>query len=231
MKYEEDESKMTPEKEEEEKPKKRTRGPDKKPRTIKPGSRKGIGGTASVTKNLNARAEDVSRIVRESAQYFRRPIAKTNEEVAERLENYFTQCAETGQMPTVEDMALALGTTRGTLLDWEKNRRNPERAVMIQKAKEILAGIDAKLVSEGRIPQVTYIFRSKNYFGLRDQQEVVVTPNPMGESASPDQLRQKYLDSTYGLVEESQKVAEIAERAESPGLPDLSVVEYDKLDN
>ena len=48
---------------------------------------------------------------------------------------------------------------------------------MVKKAKEILAGIDAKLVSQGKIPQVTYIFRAKNFFGMRDQQEVVLTPN------------------------------------------------------
>ena len=45
---------------------------------------------------------------------------------------------------------------------------------MIKKAKQILAGIDAKLVSQGKIPQITYIFRAKNFFGMTDKQEVVL---------------------------------------------------------
>jgi hypothetical protein len=74
---------------------------------------------------------------------------------------------------------------------------------MIKKAKGILAAIDAKLVSEGKIPQVTYIFRAKNFFGMRDQQDVVLTPNvnPLGEQADAKALKQKYLENTYGVAE------------------------------
>ena len=94
---------------------------------------------------------------------------------------------------------------------------------MVKKAKEILAGIDAKLVSEGRIPQVTYIFRAKNYFGMRDQQEVVLTPNnPLGDTTDTETLKNKYLENTYGITEEIAESPEplkldekIAEGAES----------------
>ena len=44
------------------------------------------------------------------------------------------------------------------------------------------------MVSQGKIPQITYIFRAKNFFGLSDKQEVVVTPNqPLG--SEPDRQR------------------------------------------
>lgn len=141
--------------------------------------------------------EEISRIVQESVQYFPRKTVKTNEEMADRLNAYFRECYEKGQIPTVEDMCLALGTNRRTLYAWENyDRTNPERAAMISQAKEVLAAIDAKLVSEGKIPQVTYIFRAKNYFGMRDQQDVVVTPNvdPLGE-VDEERLRKKYLDA------------------------------------
>ena len=63
---------------------------------------------------------------------------------------------------------------------------------MIKKAKEILAGIDAKLVSMGKIPQVTYIFRAKNFFGMKDQQDLVVTPAmPLGDSPDQKQLEER----------------------------------------
>ena len=171
--------------------------------------------SASVTANCTATKEEISRIVMESFQYFNREPVKTNEECAERLNAYFSQCSTTGQIPTVEDMALALGVTRWTLLDWEKECvKNPVRSSMIKKAKQILAGIDAKLVSEHKIPQITYIFRAKNFFGMRDQQEVVLTPNksPLGDGGDAETIKNKYIESAYknsNVIEEKDKQTDV----------------------
>ena len=74
---------------------------------------------------------------------------------------------------------------------------------MIKKAKEILAGIDAKLVSQGKIPQITYIFRAKNFFGLSDKQEIVVTPNqPLGSDSDPNELAKRIENSIVAECEE-----------------------------
>ena len=182
----------------------------------KPRGRNGTG-TASVTKyTKNLPASDISRIIMESFQYFNRTLVKSDEECAERLNDYFRQCNEEGQMPTVEDMALALGTTRTTLWQWEhENRQGPVRANMVKKAKQIIAGIDAKLASEGKIPQVVYIFRAKNFYGMKDQQDVIVTPNtdPLGDRRSGAELTQKYIDSVKGIDMKSDE-AESAEGAE-----------------
>lgn len=167
--------------------------------------RKGGSGTASVTEHCTAKREEISQIIQESYQFFNLPKVQTDEECAERLNHYFQLCAERGQIPTVEDMALALGTIRQTLWEWEQGSKGVARRDMVKKAKEILAGIDAKLVSQGKIPQVTYIFRAKNFFGMRDQQEVVLTPNnPLGDPQNAEQLRQKYLDAA-GLTESDDK--------------------------
>ena len=45
---------------------------------------------------------------------------------------------------------------------------------MIKKAKQILASIDAELVASGKIPQVVYIFRAKNFYQMSDQQEITI---------------------------------------------------------
>lgn len=160
----------------------------------------------------NEKKEEISRIVGESIQYFPRKKAMTNEEIAERLNAYFKQCYDEGQIPTVEDMALALGVTRGLLLYWQNAvTHNRERAEMIRQAKEVLAAIDAKLVSENKIPQVTYIFRAKNYYDMRDQQEVVMTPNldTYGDSMDIQRLQRKYLDSGYDSAQPEIKVERI----------------------
>lgn len=148
--------------------------------------------SASIEVNNTASREEISQYIHESFQFFNRPIVKTDEECAQRLNEYFELCRDTGQIPTVEDMCLALGTVRNTVWTWEQGRLGPARMHMIKKAKEILAGIDAKLVSKGKIPQITYIFRAKNFFGLSDKQELVVTPNqPLGDSADPAELQKR----------------------------------------
>lgn len=177
---------------------------DKTPR--KGNSGKNLPGNLKEYIEKNEKKEEVTRIVKESVQYFRRKGVKTNEEIAEGLDQYFADCVANGQIPTVEDMALALGTTRQTLWEWEnKVTQNPERAEMINRAKEIIAAIDAKLAVEGKITPVTYIFRSKNYYGMRDQQEVVLSPvNPLGEDVDTEKLKQKYLENTYGILDEPE---------------------------
>lgn len=158
--------------------------------------------SASIAATTTAKKEEISQVIWESYQYFKRPIVKSDEECAERLNDYFRQCNETGQIPTVEDMSLALGTIRETVWKWENGIGcSSVRSHMIKKAKEILAGIDAKLVSMGKIPQVTYIFRAKNFFGMKDQQDLVVTPaQPLGDSPDQKQLEERIAGSV--VVEE-----------------------------
>ncbi len=75
---------------------------------------------------------------------------------------------------------------------------------MIKKAKQIMASMDANLVSENKIPQVTYIFRSKNFYNMRDQAEVVITPNNKLEGQSIEDVQKKYLEAT--VVEEPKQL-------------------------
>jgi hypothetical protein len=74
---------------------------------------------------------------------------------------------------------------------------------MIKKAKELLASFDAQMVTEGKINPVVYIFRAKNYFGLQDKQEYVLTPNnPLGDITNPAEI-QKKLEA--GIVDDNDE--------------------------
>ena len=105
---------------------------------------------------------------------------KNDEELCERLDWFFQTCQETQQLPTVEKMCLALSMPRSTVFDWETgNTRGlgPYTSDIIKKAKNLIASMDAELAQEGKIQPVVYMFRAKNYYGMKDQQDVVVTPN------------------------------------------------------
>ena len=123
---------------------------------------------------------------------------KSDEELCERLNYFFEECANTQQLPTIEKMCLAIGYDRSTIFDWESGRRggfSSSTADIIKKAKHILAGIDAELSQEGKIQPVVYMFRAKNFYGMADKQEVIVTPNnPLGDSTDPATIAQKYAE-------------------------------------
>ena len=126
------------------------------------------------------KAAYVSKVLTEALEYWNVPKVKNNEEAMERTEQYFLRCASRGIKPTVEEYSLAMGMSRSMLWDYETGRRTgPISADVVKRAKEIIAMFDAKAIMDGKMNPVTYIFRAKNYYGMKDQQDVVVTPNQM----------------------------------------------------
>ena len=123
---------------------------------------------------------------------------KSDEELCERLNWFFSECAKTQQIPNVEKMANAIGYHRSTLFDWESGIQkgfSPVTKDIIKQAKQILASIDAELAQEGKIQPVVYLFRSKNFYGMRDQQDVVLAPNNGGlEAVDRATIEAKYAE-------------------------------------
>lgn len=138
--------------------------------------------------------EEQKNIIRnaliEATRYMWAPKVKTLEEAKERITEYFNHCIEDGQRPTVEGLALCLGTIRQTLHKWENGDLLEGKynvSDIIRNSKEFIANYDANMVAKGKLNPVTYIFRAKNYYGMRDQQDYILTPNTEKE-VSKDQL-------------------------------------------
>lgn len=149
-----------------------------------------------------AKAEDVKRIMKNCLRWYELPRIETDEDCRQRLYDFFTGCSDSGELPTVEKMCLALGYARNTVWQWEQGVQcSLERMNLIKKAKELIATFEAEMVTEGKINPVTYIFRAKNYFGLKDTQDLVLTPNnPLG-----DQPDQKALEERIGALPEADE--------------------------
>lgn len=163
------------------------------------------GSPQAIEKHTTATAPEISGMLNSVMRWYGRKPIKSDEECAERLNEFFHSLAETGELPSTEKMALALGVTRQSIWNWENGDRcSAERTRMIKQAKELLAAMDAELVSRGKIPQVTYIFRAKNFFGMKDQTDVVITPNnPLGENATEEDLRKRIAGDVIIEEEES----------------------------
>ena len=104
------------------------------------------------------------------------------------------ECAEEGIIPKWETIGLALGIGRAEAWNIATGRRGtPARQRMMQRAKDILAAIDAELVTTGKVNPVVWIFRAKNFYDMKDTQDVVVTPKqPLGEQQTTEELADKY---------------------------------------
>ena len=139
----------------------------------------------------------VATLLTEVLVEHKQPKVQSDEELAERFNDYFTRCAMRGQVPTVEEMCMSTGYAYSTICDWETGRRqgfSNSTAEIIKKAKDVLKTFDAKLVISGKLNFLAYCFRAKNYYGMVDKQEMVVTPNVNTDSDyNAEDIKKRYL--------------------------------------
>lgn len=100
------------------------------------------------------------------------------EEVASRIMDYFTICANHGFRPAVASLALSLGIDRVTLFTWINGSggvKNPDVINTLKKAYAIINAGYEDMMNSGKINPVSGIFLMKNNLGYRDQTDHVVT--------------------------------------------------------
>lgn len=87
----------------------------------------------------------------------------------------------------------ALGITKDTAGDWKHGRsRTPEHSRFIRRVQQFCSTYREMLGADGKIHPTTLIWWQKNYDGLVDKQELVVTPNdPLGEIKDPAEIKKR----------------------------------------
>lgn len=147
----------------------------------------------------------VAGLLTETLHAYKQPRVKSDEELQDRLNQYFQHCADNGQIPTVEEMALYIGYSRTAMWDLETGRRrgfSDSTADIIKKAKEFLATFDAKLAVTGKLNFLAYCFRAKNYYGMSDKSEYVIAPSTQSENDyDENDLRRRYMMDGDSTVE------------------------------
>lgn len=163
---------------------------DRTVKRIEGRQRKNSRKNCSIEDKVDASRDEIRRVILNSLHWWRLEAPTSDEQVAERLNEFFAHCTETGELPTMEKLFLAVGTDNSTGQQWLHGQGcSPERAGMMQKSRQVMAALDAEFVSTGKIPQVTYIFRSKNYYGMSNKQETIITvANPLGAELSEADL-------------------------------------------
>lgn len=73
---------------------------------------------------------------------------------------------------------------------------------IIKKAKDFLKTMDAKLVVNGEMNFLAYCFRAKNYYGMSDKQELVLTPNQQ-ETPNIEDIKNRYMVQEDAMLPEA----------------------------
>jgi len=145
------------------------------------------------TQNGESIAKTLKQVVRWYKAGQDRPA--TTEGIQARIAEYFQTCINEGERPTVESMCLATGYARQTINDWRHGLKcDAERAVIIKQAFDTLAAFDAGQAVSGEQPIPVWIFRAKNYYDMRDEQQIVVQPKAPLEAESAESIAEKYAE-------------------------------------
>lgn len=131
------------------------------------------------------------------------------DEVRERIGQYFQLMAESDKKPTMGGLALALGFTRTDEINRVMNNQPTERGryygytedgcpketkELLQKAKTLMATLWEDYMQSGKINPASGIFLGKNFYGMRDVVENVITPNVNpADNYDADEIARRYL--------------------------------------
>lgn len=110
------------------------------------------------------------------------------EDLEKEISDFFEICSRTDTVPTVTSLALWLGCNRDTIYAHANNSNSPYSDVMKRTINYMHSVMENGTV-DGKINPVTYIFLSKNYYGMRDDKNITVTPNgKTADTNSPETM-------------------------------------------
>lgn len=123
-----------------------------------------------------------------------------------RFWKFVDYCMEHDVRVTNQVTYLAMGITKDDVYDWENGRsRSSAHSDLIKKVKSFCAGYREMLGADGKLNPVTLVWWQKNYDGLVDKSEVVLTPkNPLGNITDQKQLEERIAGSVVEIEGENE---------------------------
>lgn len=117
----------------------------------------------------NVQPEQVQEIVSSLRQLHDRGKPESDEEVRQRIDDYFAFCEESSIRPGIESLSLSLHISRQSLYRWSNGEDcSAERAEMIQSAKAFISAYIEQAMLSGKISPPSGIFLMKNWLGYKD---------------------------------------------------------------
>jgi len=123
-------------------------------------------------------------------------------QVETRILEYFNFCAENDRKPNIKGLGNWLGVDATTVNSWRRGEyRTETHSPLIKKAVDILEEMWWDYGQNGKCNPASWIFIGKNAFGMRDEQQVVITPNNPYDNKTDEELANKYITGSVKAEE------------------------------
>lgn len=128
------------------------------------------------------------------------------DEMERRFDRYIQLCQEYDQKVSNLAAYTAIGITKQHADYWVNHcKTNPRRLDFIKKVQQICSFYRESLMLNGKVNPILGIFWQKNYDGMTDKQEVILTSNdPLGTEASDKDLKNRYIEDNFGKPIEAE---------------------------
>ena len=103
------------------------------------------------------------------------PAVREPDAIRERVKWFFEWCSERDIRPGVELLALSLGCTRQTLLNWQ--REGSDRGHIIDAAKQVIAALTEQWGLTNALNVAAFCFIMKNNYGYQDSVTIEAEQN------------------------------------------------------
>lgn len=125
------------------------------------------------------------------------------DELKSRTIIYLRACEDTSTFPTNSGLARSLGYSERALRDWRNKHPKTETGKWLEMFNDLCSDILTQSALDNNANSITSIFILKAKYGLRETNELVLTPNTSqldDETAySAEEIRKRYmLDSDTG---------------------------------
>lgn len=139
---------------------------------------------------------DIAALINETSGWVQPPV-ESDEELDNRIAEYFNLCVSKGELPIFETLSLYLGVSDDEALRWvagdgcsNKRKRSLQLALTRMKA------VEGKAMYANKLPYVPSIWRSKQYFGYREptnELKLIGESSPLKELPSAEGIAKAYL--------------------------------------
>ena len=128
----------------------------------------------------------------------------------EKFTAYLRMCAEKDMKVGNLAAYMAIGIDKTIAWKWENEQLSKDRRNLIKSIRQVCAVYREQLMQDGKVNPVVGIFWQKNYDGMRDQTETVITANaPLGEEVTgrdAERLAETYLSNAKGALPPAEKM-------------------------
>lgn len=125
------------------------------------------------TGNLSKKEDYYAKALKHSLQFFKAGPVQSLKECDERINQFFHHVLDTGEVPTIEKLALSLGISPVVLKAWQiRCPHGAEASELINRAVSVIASVDSEMGAMGVVSPIYYFFRATNFYGMKNTNQV-----------------------------------------------------------